>query len=116
MSEDTEQPGPKPAAGTPGEAAVPPLGSTNPEGTADSSDAAIAAAQRRCMGVCATTRAGRQCPGEHAADPTRLLAAARELVLTTAATKPVGPTPGCCDRPHDRGHSDRGPVLVPAVG
>ena len=39
MSEDTEQPGPKPAAGTPGEAAVPPLGSTNPEGTADSSDA-----------------------------------------------------------------------------
>src|SRR5580698_1547818 len=56
MSEDTEQPGPEPAAGTPGEAAVPPLGSassegtaptspegtapTSPEGTADSSDAA----------------------------------------------------------------------------
>ena len=39
MSEDTEQPGPEPAAGTPGEAAVPPHGSTSPEGTADSLDA-----------------------------------------------------------------------------
>ena len=96
MSEDTEQPGPEPAAGTPGEAAVPPRRSTTPERDSRLAGRATAAAQRRRMGVCATTRAGRQCPAstQPTHPPSRRR---RELVLPTAATRLVGPTARSCD-------------------